>query len=284
MRARYLLGALAFASLAAGCEIQECDNEETGADGVCLKSLKRFEGDSVRQTAAYTTDIDVVIDSPNGDVRVIEGDYEDELAVTFEPFVMRAFDTPRAEAQEDIDEIQTSIVQSNRGYVIGVDTPNGVSGADITVALPRGFAATLDIDQNNGSTDVRYVGDAPAVIVDSENGSCNVNAGWAERISVYCDNGDLTASIDASVPQTGSGFATGNGSVDLSLPADGVFSVQAQALAGGVVTVEGEPSSCVVAEASAGSKTLSCNGATDLDPVYVVVADGTSLADVVLRF
>jgi hypothetical protein len=284
MRAPYFLGALAFAALSAACEIQECDNEDTGADGVCLKSLKRFEGETVRQRADYTSDLDVVIDSPNGDVRVIEGDYGDELSVRFEPFVMRAFDTPRDVAQEDLDEIQTSIAQSNRGYVISVDPPNGVSGADITVSLPRGFAATLDIDQNNGSTDVRYVGDAPAVIVDSENGSCNVNAGWAERISVYCDNGDLTASIDASVPQTGSGFATGNGSVELWLPPDGVFSVQAQALAGGVVTVADAPSSCVLATASEGSKTLSCNGATELDPVYVVVADGTSLADVVLRF
>jgi len=284
MRARHLLGALSFAALAAGCEIQECDNEETGADGVCLKSLKRFNGADIRQTAAYTSDIDVVIDSPNGDVRVVQGDYDDELAVTFEPFVMRAYDTPLSEAQEDLDEIAASITQSNRGYVVSIDRNGVPGGADITVALPRRFVATLDIEQNNGSTDVRYVGDAPAVIVDSENGSCNVNAGWAERISVHCDNGDLTASIDAAVPQTGSGFSTGNGSIDLRLPPDGVFSVQAQALSGGVVSVEGAPSGCVLATASEASKTLSCNGATDLDPVYVAVADGTSLADVVLRF
>ncbi len=284
MPARYFLGALAFAALSAACEIQECDNEETGADGVCLKSLKRFEGDSVRQTADYASDLDVVIDSPNGDVRVIEGDYGDELAVTFEPFVMRAFDTPRDVAQEDIDEIQTSIAQSNRGYVIGVDTrtayPARTSPSHFRAASPP----TLDIDQNNGSTDVRYVGDAPAVIVDSENGSCDVNAGWAERISLYCDNGDLTASIDAAVPQTGSGFATGNGSVELLLPPDGVFSVQAQALAGGVVLVEGAPSSCVLATASEGSKTLELQRSDRSGSVYVAVADGTSLADVVLRF
>jgi hypothetical protein len=34
----------------------------------------------------------------------------------------------------------------------------------------------------------------------------------------------------------------------------------------------------------AASKTVSCNGGTIGDPRYVAIADGTSLADVVLKF
>src|SRR5687767_3132214 len=94
------------------CEIQECDDEETGADGVCLKSLKRFEAtSSITQYADYTNDIDLYVNNPNGDLHVERVARGDRLEVTFEPFVLRAHDTPRTEAEQDMAELEVSLGQ-----------------------------------------------------------------------------------------------------------------------------------------------------------------------------
>jgi hypothetical protein len=282
--ARFVLALVALAGT--GCEIQECDNEETGADGVCLKSLKRFEGGSRSQSASYPAGTDVIIHSPNGDVTVEESDDPDELEVTFEPFVLRAYDTPREEAEQEMDELEMVLGQSGRGMLVEVNRPGGspTLGADIRVGLPRRFGAVLDLDQQNGSIDVRFVADAVGLIATSENGSCDVVTGIAEHVSVRCENGDLRGTIQAVSFQDGAGFQTGNGSIYLRLPSDEVYSVSAQAMAGGQVIVEDLPSTCSVNAASEASKTVSCNGATDQDPLYFATADGTSLADVVLEF
>lgn len=270
-----------------GCEIQDCDNAETGADGVCLKSLKRFEGARRSQSATYPAGTDVIIRSPNGDLTVDESSDSDTLEVTFEPFVLLAYDTPREEADQELDELEMSLNQSGRGLVIDVFRPRGspgTLGADIRVGLPARFGALLDIDQQNGSTDVRFVADALGLVATSENGSCDVVTGVVEQLSVRCENGDLRGVIQWIWPQTGSGFQTGNGSIYLELPEDGVYSVSAEAVAGGQVVVEDLPASCSVNAASEAAKTVSCNGATDQDPLYWATADGTSLADVVLSF
>jgi len=275
-----LLGALP------ACEIQECDNEETGADGICLKSLKRFEGNSITQSADYTTDIDLVVFNPNGNLSIVRGRESDRLEVTFEPFVLRAHDVSREEAEEDLAELEVSLSQSGRAFFVETRRPSGTRGslgADVRIALPTNFASVLDVDQHNGRTEIDFIGDSPSLILSSENGDCDLVTGYAEHISVLCENGDLRASVLGVAPQTGSGFATGNGSLELSFPSDGVFSVQAQALAGGSVISE-LPENCLLNAASDSAKTASCNGATDLDPVYSAVADGTGLADVVLSF
>ena len=278
-----------FALLAplSGCELQDCDNPETGAEGVCLKSLKRFESEPETQSAAYTAGAGVTIDSPNGDVRVVRGDDDGQVSATFEPFVMRAYDTPEEEAAENIASIERSVTADAGGDVlVDVSYPSGSPplGADITVELPSSFTGRLDIDQNNGSTEVDFVGAAVAVIVSSNNGSCDIATGSASNIDVHCDNGDLEASVSGVAPQAGSGFSTGNGSITLSLPSDAVFSVRALALAGGTVEFDRLPDTCSVNALSDASKTVSCNGATTDDPEYTATADGTSLADVILVF
>ncbi len=271
-----------------GCEVQDCDNPETGAEGVCLKSLKRFESPPETQSAAYAAGANVTIDSPNGDVRVVRGDDDSSVFATFEPFVLRAFDTPEEEAAADLDSLERSVTADGSGNVaVDVSRPSGSPsslGADIRVELPSVFDGMLEIDQNNGSTEVDFVGAAVAVNVSSDNGSCDIATGSAANITVHCDNGDLDASISGVTAQSGSGFSTGNGSITLSLPSDGVFSIQAQALAGGIVDVQNLPSACTENAASDSAKTVSCNGATSADPIYVAEADGTSLADVILQF
>jgi hypothetical protein len=276
---------LLLANGALGCEAQDCDNAETGAEGVCLKSLKRFEGAPETGTADYAGD-DIIIDSSNGDVYVVEGQ-EGLVTARFDPFVLRAYDVTEDEAEEDFELLDLAVTTDGGDVHVDVTRLDGAPtslGADITVAIPPEFAGNLHVDQGNGQTEVRYVAAASGVIVDSDNGDCDVTTGVASEITIQCDNGDLSASISDVTAQTGAGFSTGNGSIALSLPAGEVFSVQAAALAGGTVSVENMPSECTLAVASESAKTLSCNGATTEDPVYQVQADGTSLADVVLSF
>ncbi len=286
-RAGAIVACMLFGSTLAGCEAQNCDNPDTGAQGVCLKSLKRFVSPAESDSAPYDGTGDLLIDSPKGDVHVIAGSADDEFVVTFEPFVLRAYDTPDEIAAENLASLERSIGASGGDVLIDVTRPSGSPsslGADITAELPPSFDGRLRIDQTNGSTNVNFVGAAMGVLVTSENGGCDLATGSASEISAHCDNGDMTATIDAAVPQTGAGFSTGNGSITLFLPTDGVFSVQAQALAGGTVSVENMPSTCELNAASDDSKTLSCNGATVDDPVYQAMADGTGLANVVLSF
>jgi hypothetical protein len=267
------------------CELQECEDADKDADGVCLDSLKRFEAKPITQGADYTTDIDLVVENPNGSLRVVRGTRSDRLEVTFEPFVLRAHDVSDEEAEEDLDELEVSLGQSGRGLFVDVRRPSGspgTLGADIRIALPTSFASVLDIDQGNGSTEIEFVGDSPSLILTSDNGDCDLVTGAAEHISVHCDNGDLRARVQGLAPQTGSGFSTGNGSIQLAVPRDGQFNVQAQALGGGSV-VSRIADRCLVLGSDA-AKTASCNGATVLDPIYSAVADGTGLADVVLTF
>jgi len=270
-----------------GCEAQGCDNADTGAQGVCLKSLKRFVSPEETDSAAYDGAGDLIIDGPNGDIHVVMGTSDDEFVVTFAPFVLRAYDTPEEVAAENLASLERSIGPSNGDVLIDVTRPSGspsTLGADITAELPPSFSGRLRIDQTNGSTNVDFAGAAMGLLVNSENGSCDLATGGASEVTAHCDNGDMTATIDAVTEQTAAGFSTGNGSITLYLPADSVFSVQAQALAGGTVTTENMPSTCQLDATSEGSKTLSCNGATVDDPVYKAYADGTSLADIVLSF
>ena len=287
---KLLLTTVTFAMLlpVSGCEVQDCDNPETGAEGVCLKSLKRWEAEPETMSAPYAAGASVTIDSVNGDVRVVRGSDDGSVYATFEAFVLRAYDTPDEEAAANLESIELSAVADGNGDVL-VDTsrPSGSPsslGADITVELPSTFAGTLEVDQNNGSTEVDFVGAAVGLTVTSDNGGCEIASGAAANIDVHCDNGDLDASISGVAPQAGSGFSTGNGSITLSLPSDGAYSVQAEALAGGIVDVQNLPGVCTVNEASDAAKTVSCNDGTSADPVYTVSADGTSLADVILVF
>jgi hypothetical protein len=271
---------------ATGCEAMKCDGQN-GQSAVCLKSLKRFNGETATQTTDYVSGADVSVHSRNGNVDVIAGSADDSVVATFHPFVLRAYDTAESVVADDLTKLETSANTDADGNVtVDVSRMSGAEstlGADLTVELPISFAGALGVNQENGETHVKFVGSATAVTLTSGNGSCELVTGAAD-VSVHCENGDLSARLDTATPQSGQGFVTDNGSITLTLPPDGVFSVQAQALGGGSVKVEHLPGACTVNAASDAAKTLSCNGATDADPVYTAKADGTGLADVTLTF
>jgi hypothetical protein len=273
-----------------GCKAEGCDDNNDGeSDSNCiqLETLKRFDGTATIRNGAYVAGANVVIDSPNGKVRVGRGP-AGIISAKFDPFTMMDQETTDQQAAAQMETLVYDLSAEGDTIRVDVDRPSGSSsylGADMVVEIPENFSGTLTIAQNNGSTDVEFVGDAVGVVVNSDNGSCNIATGAAENVSIACGNGDLEASI-AAVPatQSGTGFTTDNGEIVLALPADGKFSVQAQAHDGGTVQVNGTPSGCTVNAASESAKTVACNGATTADPIYAANAHGTGLANVVLNF
>jgi hypothetical protein len=290
-----------------GCEAQKCDDQtvqgegdagtEESDEGACvvLKSLKKFNGTDQSGQAEWVDGAPVTIDGRNGDITVRQGSGMN-VAATFEPFVFRAYDTPDEVAIADIAKLNAVVEGDHNGtpgaVLVRTSRQDGAKttlGADITVDLPPTFNGPLSIIQDNGQTDVDFAGSAVGFSVKSDNGSCDVTTGAAAAtVDVFCDNGDLVASVGGvpagSEPRK---FATGNGTVDVDFSgaAGARFNVQAQARAGGIVdTTNAASAGCAVQEASAGSKTVSCNGATSADPTYQAIADGTGLADVVLSF
>ena len=277
MKALSAIGVMALVFGSLGCEASECDNEETGADGVCLESLTRFEGTADTQSQPYTSGATVSIDSENGRVRVVQGTSADVVG-TFEPFVLRGASTSEEDVAADLARLTGVVSLDGSNVVVNVERESGSQftlGADVLVELPSTFDGILSVNQENGQTDVDFVGSAIGVLVTSDNGGCDVETGSARDISVSCDNGDLERPDFGGISDSvnGSGFSTGNGSITLALPAGGVFSVQAQALGGGEVVINGAPATCPVNEASPSAKTVSCNGATAADPIYQATAE-----------
>ena len=272
-----------------GCEVSDC--AEKDADGVCLqgKSLKRWVDSSPDlRTTTWASGGNVTVTGPNGDISVVQG-VEGEVSASFTAFVMRAYDTPEDEIRANLESISKTANTDSTGNVTVVASRASGSpstlGADIAVALPPSFDGVLTVNQNNGSTNMGFVGGALGVVLRSDNGSCQVNAGAAANIDLYCDNGGLTARVTDIATNFESGkFVTGNGSIELTFPAGGVFSIAARAMDGGVVdTTSAEAAGCLVQVASEASKTVSCNGATVADPEYSAQAQGTGLADVIIK-
>jgi len=261
-------------------------------DGGALVSLKKFVGTPQTLERPWTSGGPVTIDSRQGDLVVRLGD-SGTVRATFSPFVLRAYCTAEQEVIADLTLLVATLeadAGDSRGAVVKTDrlaAAVSTLGASIEVFLPPDFNGALRILQQNGASDVQFAGAARSFELTSDNGSCRVHTGsTAFSVNVSCANGELEATL-GGVPAgaLGGRFASGNGGLALTLPSGQRFSIQAQALAGGIVdTGTVATSGCTVQVASEASKTISCNGATSADPVYTAVADGTSLSNVSIAF
>src|SRR4051812_47443217 len=90
--------------LSFGCEASKCEGQD-GQNAVCLKSLKRFEGETVTQAADYTAGADVNVHNRNGNVEIIAGSADDSVVATFHPFVLRAYDTSESVVADDLTKL-----------------------------------------------------------------------------------------------------------------------------------------------------------------------------------
>jgi len=285
----------------AGCEASECQDDETKANGVCAASLKTWRGETETFTGDYESGKNVLIDSANGSVNVTTTD-RDDVRVVFKPFVARAHTLcdgepvtsgDRCQAIDDDLADQTLIFEETEGnYLIQNQRDDSVIslGADIEVELPNSFNGRLTIDQNNGSTDVDELGEVAAVIVESDNGSCDIRTGSASHIDINCQNGSTDVWIDAIAPGDGDDLrqiykADGDlGDLSVQFPdTDAPFSVSARSVGDDVAIDPASPSGCDVTGSDPRAVTVLCNEATDEDPVYTIKSD-EDLNTVLLAF
>lgn len=286
----------------AGCEASECEDDETKADGVCVASLKTWRGDTEEFTATedYESGKNVLIDSGNGSV-VVKVSNRDDVHATFKPFVARAHTLcdgepvtsgDRCQAiDDDLAEQELIFEEEDGHYLIQSQRHDSVAslGAEIEVELPSSFNGRLTIAQNNGETDVdEGLGEVAAVIVESQNGSCDIRTGTASLIDINCKNGETDVWIEGIAPGDGlrqiykdSGQL---GDLAVQFPStDDAFSVSAVSIDEDVAIEPASPSGCDVTGEDARSITVLCNGATNEDPLYTVTSN-EDLAEVLLAF
>ena len=297
--ARLGLG-VALLALGAGCEAQDCDVVEQTPDGgtetregVCLKSLTRFDGtNEFVHTARWLPGAPITIDGRNGDIEVVQGTGTDVVA-TFDPFVWLAHDSSQDRVQDQFDKLNTEATGDPGGsgaVLVRSSRESGASsglGADIRVEIPPGFDGALAVQQDNGTTEVAFAGSATSVKVHSDNGSCTVtSSAAATEVDLHCENGSLTANVSGAPAGGGTrSIRTDLGDINLSfvgVPTSQPFNVQAQALGGVVNLVNDVGAGCTQQTAGAGSKTVSCHGGTQANPTYQVRAE--SLSDITLTF
>ncbi|HEU5074993.1 MAG TPA: hypothetical protein VFU02_12475, partial [Polyangiaceae bacterium] len=295
-----------------GCEARDCDEIKTveyddeeekteKEDGACIEfvSTKKWWGDTEQFNGEYESGKNVLIDSGNGSIVVRVTDRDDVLA-TFKPFVARAHDICDGEEptsgdrcaaiDDDLADQQLIFEEEDGHYLIQSRRDDSVNslGAEIEVELPSSFDGRLTVAQNNGSTDVNDVGDAAAVLVESQNGSCEIHTGRAPHIDINCKNGSTDVTIGAITPGNDVRQifkASGDlGDLAIAFPStDEPFSVSARSVGSDVLIDPASPSGCDVTGSDPRSVTVLCNGATNEDPIYTVRSD-EDLVDIGLYF
>jgi hypothetical protein len=305
-----------------GCEVACTDDEETGGTKCESTSLTYFTDPATEfdKSAAWSAGGTVTIDGEFGEITVSSGD-ADTVKAHFVPFSYRAYDK-KDDAMRDIHEfVQGDVVANGAGADVSTWMAEGThgsnAGAHIHVLLPPNFDGALVVKNRGGGSvsshrefdvNISFVGQAKSLDVrtTSKLGDCRI-AGAASVTSSEAHCGSLVQLHDvsdfvnvstkfgtvigkaidvklASVSAAGGGtLRSEDGSIVLSLPAAGTYSVQAQASAGGSVQVGGQPADCSLEVAAESSKTLSC-GADG--PNYAVTAGLDSVGDsnVELRF
>ncbi len=186
-------------SMTQGC-IVEC-HDETDAEGntkqVCTgENAVKYVGSDVEQAVDYTPGQNVIISSTNGDVKVVGGG-GDQVRVTFERFTFRR-DGEEEEAKAEMDEDLVLETTNSGDVVVKASRKDGSSsglGANVIVRMPDGFDGGVEVNQNNGGTDVD-VDNATYVDIDSDNGSVDLSMGGtaADKVTVNADNGSLDLS------------------------------------------------------------------------------------------
>ena len=262
--------------------------------GCSIKGTKLATGSGFGDECDWRSQDALSVRGINGRIDVREiGD--DRIVAKFSPFVLIADDASPREERNELGKLHGTVKLDEASRTITVETERegqvlSSLGADIAVSIPEDFDGPLSIRQENGPVTVESAALASRFSLISENGSCSVGAGFARAIDVECGFGDLTGVVPV-VPEgfETADFATGRGDIDLRFPADYVFSVRALSKTGGRVEVtNAQDVGCDVLVASDSSKTVVCNGATQADPVYNVVADAAPDAmiahDVVLSF
>ena len=300
-----------------GCEVACTENEEKQGTTCVAKSLTRYTGQEFTQEAAWQSGGKVDVSGIFGNVRVVAGDATDKVVVTFLPFSYRAHDQEEDAVRDMNEALKTEVVSDGQNGVIvrafREGTHGSSLGAQMTVYLPAGFDAQLVVNNDgdgNVSTaedfDVEIDSVVGATLLEVSAGSdlseCHVQGAPSVTSSkVHCGDfvelynvsdfvevtTDDTNVLDdaiivslASISANGGGSITSaDGSIHVTLPVTGVYSVQAQSADDGMVNINGQPAECSIVESDppdARSRTLACGSG---GPNYTVTAGTSTLGD-----
>jgi hypothetical protein len=267
----------------------------TGCEfSVAGESTELYEGEPVSKSTPWESGQNLIIDGLNGKIEVVRGE-AGKVSATFEPSTLRGADED-AEADAEMKELLAlRVEEDSSGNVLVKTSKSGGSsslGARITVRLPPEFNGGLRVDQRNGDVLLKHVGSAESLqITNSGTGFCKVagapsikvteiRCGWdvevlnvADKVSVSSDN-TLGATVrvgwaELSASAGDSSVSLDSGDIELLLPKDAEYTLQAQGQNGGVVAFDPLPTGCTADEASSASKSLRCGSATEVPRVSV---------------
>ena len=178
--------ALGAAALVGGCK-------------VTVESATIYNGTPVSKSLTYVSGYDIVVEGDNGEIKLERGNGS-SVEVTFEPFSMRADDEGDL-AQQDMEQDLELVASADGQIVIKASKKSGATGglgAHITVTLPAGFDAGVDVWSGNGGISAALDGGMPtSTKIHTDNGSLDIT-GADGVLNITQDNG-----VDCDVRITG---------------------------------------------------------------------------------
>ena len=214
----------------------------------CFAGIETFKAtETVSDSFTASAQTTVIVETFNGKINVQAGS-SDQVAVTV---TKTGSGTNQANAEADLKNVEVKMTQA--GDTVSIiarrtdQKPFSNSGAEIEVTVPEN--AILDITTSNGkitSTGVRgdlklttsngdltVKGGHGAQSLTTSNGSVQVEAQSAQ-VNAQTSNGSIT--FTGSLAEGRQAFETSNGSVEISLPGDSQFSIDAHTSNGKIST------------------------------------------------
>ncbi len=182
----------------------------------------------------------------------------------------------RAEHVVSVDYWDSRGLEAGKGTVAYVGVLNAVvvdfdTPSPLDVHIPSAFDGRVDVVVSSGSIFAGGgFGNAKQVEVTGR-GSGEINLGSAATINVVFEGNAEIWFEGVSEDFNAATIETRQGNLLVGIPEEGVFSVAARSFGGGLIETSAiEAAGCTVDVDSPSLKTISCNGATDGDPVYHV--------------
>jgi hypothetical protein len=293
--------------VATGCVQRECTEEEREAAGAdandeCTKfvALKEYTADdSDTKSQSWSDGDDVRLTGRIRHVRVEEGDSDDEVVVEYTAQVDLASGREQDVVDRTLGHLETSMRRSGDTVMFSADRGSSEArlGAKITVKLPQGFNGQLWIDKTNtlrGDVDIRYLGDAPELVVDmnatggdltfrdvsslrhveiNTHGDIIGESAFSDELRtalLHNTIGEIDVSFDAP-PSSHALIVAEFGDVAVRVPEDGAFNLSANGQDG--VSLAGS-SDCITATENEELELMQCNGGDPDGLTFDIVADG----------
>ena len=172
----------------------------------------------------------LVLDGYNG-VLTISGRNDSTATLTFEK---KATGTGEAEAQRLLENIriETQERADEVAITLGTDTPESTS-VDVRAEVP--FKTPLRLHLNNGVVEIKAM--AGPITLDVGNGAVSVE-GAVDDLDLRTGNGDMRVEMVGFREEASVQLQTGNGAIELTLPASAEAHVEAETQVGDI-SVEG---------------------------------------------